>query len=187
MSPVVVLPAPRSHPSVLARLAAGDTDAVAELMQTYAPLIRSIARRHGAGPAGADDLVQETMVRLWRAADRFDPGRGNEKAYVAAVARNAAIDMSRRTATRATAVPTPEPDEWQDPVPPAADHVATRVTVGRALATLTDERRELLRLAYFEGLSQAEIALRLEIPVGTVKSRTFQALRLLRSVLRDAA
>jgi RNA polymerase sigma-70 factor, ECF subfamily len=184
MSPVVALPAPRSHPPVLADLAAGDTAALAEIMRTYSPLIRGIARRHGAG---ADDLVQETMVRLWRAADRFDPARGNEKAYVAAVARNAAIDMSRRAATRTGAVPTAEPDDWQDPVPPAADEVATRVAVRRALATLTDERRELLRLAYFEGLSQAEIALRLEIPVGTVKSRTFQALRMLRSVLRDAA
>jgi len=186
MSPVVDLPAPGSGAPALAHVAAGDHAALAELMRAYSPMIRGIARRHGAGPQGADDLVQETMVRLWRTADRFDPARGNEKAYVAAVARNAAIDMARRAARRAT-VSTPEPDGLQDLGRPDADAVATRVAVRRALAALTEERRELLRLAYFEGLSQAEIAQRLEIPVGTVKSRTFQALRVLRSALRDAA
>jgi RNA polymerase sigma-70 factor (ECF subfamily) len=124
------------------------------------------------------------MLRLWRSADRFDPARGNETGFVAAVARTAAIDLTRRRATRPL-VPVPEPAELAPSAPSPTDGVLTTVTVRAALATLPEAQRELLRLAYFEHLTQVEIADRLGLPVGTVKSRTFQALRTLRSRLRD--
>ena len=155
-----------------------------QLVRTFSPLIHDIARRHRSTGSSGDDLVQETMMRLWRSADRFDPQRGNETGFVAAVARNAAIDMSRRRATRAS-IPVAEPDDLVPPVPSPGDKIATSVTVRSALASLPPVQGDLLRLAYFEHLTQPEIADRLGIPVGTVKSRTFQALRALRAVLRE--
>ncbi|HKA05507.1 MAG TPA: RNA polymerase sigma factor [Acidimicrobiales bacterium] len=171
-------------PALLTRVAAGDDDAVTQLMRTFSPLIHDIARRHRSTGSSGDDLVQETMVRLWRSADRFDAARGNETGFVAAVARNAAIDLSRRRATR-TSNPVANPDAVLPPVAFPSDRVATTVTVRAALAKLPPAQHELLRLAYFEHLTQPEIARRLGIPVGTVKSRTFQALRALRSILHE--
>jgi RNA polymerase sigma-70 factor (ECF subfamily) len=183
--------------ALLPLVAAGDHGAMHELLSRFTPLVRSIARRFGAGAGSADDLVQETMLRLWRSADRFDPARGSEKTFVASVARNAAIDMVRRQASRpATAVAEPEsvaasasaagigsgsaggPDQL-------AERVVTSLSVRSALAELPAAQRELLRLAYYDQLTQPEIAERLGIPVGTVKSRTFQAMAKLRAVLHE--
>jgi RNA polymerase sigma-70 factor (ECF subfamily) len=171
-------------PALLTRVAAGEDEAVSQLMRTFSPLIQDIARRHRSTGSSGDDLVQETMLRLWRSADRFDAARGNETGFVAAVARNAAIDMSRRRATR-TSIPVADPDDVLPPVAFPSDSVATTVTVRAALEKLPPAQRQLLRLAYFEQLTQPEIADRLGVPVGTVKSRTFQALRVLRSILQE--
>jgi RNA polymerase sigma-70 factor (ECF subfamily) len=167
---------------LLPLVAAGDHRAMHQVVCHFTPLVRSIARRAGGGPSHADDLVQETMLRLWRSAHRFDPARGGEPTFVAAVARHAAIDMARRRASR-PAIPTAEPDELAPPVPAWTDQVANVVTVRAAVATLRPTHRELVRLAYFEQLTQREIADRLDLPIGTVKSRTFQALRELRTAL----
>ena len=167
---------------LLPRVAAGDDGAMRQLMRRFEPLVRSIAYRRDHAGAG-DDLVQETMLRLWRAAHRFDPARGSEPSFVAAVARNAAIDMSRQRAARA-AIPTADIDTLAPPVSSPTEHVADVLAVRAALRSLTTDERELVRLAYFEHLTQQEIAERLDLPLGTVKSRTFQALRVLRSHLR---
>jgi RNA polymerase sigma-70 factor (ECF subfamily) len=140
------------------------------------------------------------MLRLWRSADRFDPARGSETTFVASVARNAAIDMVRRQACRpATAVAEPESVDVSAAVAGSgsasssgsggpdqlAERVVNTLTVRAALAQLPEAQRELLRLAYFEQLTQPEIAEQLGIPVGTVKSRTFQAMAKLRAVLHE--
>jgi RNA polymerase sigma-70 factor (ECF subfamily) len=188
--PFATPPAP-----VLPLVAAGDHGAMRELLNRFTPLVRSIARRFGAGVGSADDLVQETMLRLWRSADRFDPARGSETTFVASVARNAAIDMARRQAVRpATAVAEPEAVAASafGPGPGSAggsdqlaERVVTSLSVRSALARLPAAQRDLLRLAYFDQLTQPEIAERLGIPVGTVKSRTFQAMAKLRAALRE--
>jgi RNA polymerase sigma-70 factor (ECF subfamily) len=153
-------------------------------MDRFTPLIRGVARRSRAWNGTADDLVQETMIRLWRSADRFDPSRGNEGAFVATVARNTAVDLGRRTSTRASGATVIE-DETTS-VSAAADDVPAKLAVRAALDRLSAPQRHLLRLAYFEQLTQTEIADRLGLPLGTVKSRTFQALRALRVALRDS-
>jgi RNA polymerase sigma-70 factor (ECF subfamily) len=180
----IVTGVPAAAPPLLPRVAQGDDGAMTQLVRTFSPLIHDIARRHRSTGSSGDDLVQETMMRLWRSADRFDPAKGNETGFVAAVARNAAIDLSRRRATR-TSIPLAEPDDFVPPAPSPGEGVATAVTVRAALATLAPAQRHLLRLAYFENLTQSEIAERLGVPVGTVKSRTFQALRALRAVLHE--
>jgi len=169
-----------SEQPLLPAVAAGDERAMSKVVRRFTPLVRTIAWHTSA--AHTDDLVQETMVRLWRFADRFDPARGSEPTFVATVARNTAVDMARHRACR-PATPIADMAEVAPPVAPAADHVATAVTVRAALAQLAPGPRELLRLAYFEQLTQQEIADRLGIPIGTVKSRTFQALRTLRTLL----
>jgi RNA polymerase sigma-70 factor (ECF subfamily) len=169
--------------ALLPRVATGDEGAMRQLAQRFTPFVRSIARRMGTTTNGTDDVVQETMLRLWRSADRFDPARGNEPTFVAAVARNVAIDMARRAACRPS-VPTAHVPDVSLPVS-EADRVATVTTVRAALASLPASERELLRLAYFEQLTQKEIAERLHLPVGTVKSRLFHASHHLRATIED--
>jgi RNA polymerase sigma-70 factor (ECF subfamily) len=174
-----VLPPPAP---LLPLVAAGDEGAMGQLVRRFEPLVRAIAHRRDHHRGSGDDLVQETMLRLWRSAHRFDPERGSEPAFVAAVARNAATDIARHRATRPV---TPTAD-IASLVPPAAsptDNVADAMAVRAALQHLTPGQRELVRLAYFEHLTQQEIATRLGLPLGTVKSRTFEALRVLRRTL----
>ena len=174
---VLAPPAP-----LLPLVAAGDQGAMRQLVRRFEPLVRSIAHRRDHHNGSGDDLVQETMLRLWRSAHRFDPERGTEPAFVAAVARNAAIDIARHRATR-PATPTADIASLVPPAASPTEHVADAMAVRAALRHLTPGQRELVRLAYFEHLTQQEIATRLGLPLGTVKSRTFEALRVLRRAL----
>ena len=167
---------------LLPLVAAGDQHAMGQLVRRFEPLVRAIARRRDHHAGSGDDLVQETMLRLWRSAHRFDPDRGAEPAFVAAVARNAAIDMARHRATRPV-TPTADIAALVPPGASPTEQVADAMAVRSALTHLTPGQRELVRLAYFEHLTQQEIATRLGLPLGTVKSRTFEALRVLRRAL----
>jgi RNA polymerase sigma-70 factor (ECF subfamily) len=173
---------------LLPLVAVGDEGAMRQLVRRFTPYVRGIAHRTGAAYEAVDDVVQETMLRLWRSAHRFDPDRGTEPTFIAAVARNAAIDLARREACR-PAVPSSDALELAPPPASAseAERVATVMTVRAALRQLPPAQRELLRLAYFEQLTQDEIATRLGLPVGTVKSRTFHAFRCLRAIIGDDA
>ena len=153
-------------------------------VRRFTPFVCSVARRMGT-TTGTDDVVQETMVRLWKSAARFDPARGSEPTFVATVTRNVVIDQARREAVRPS-VPTADVHELAPPIEPASESVATRMIIRSALARLTPGQRELVRLAYFEQLTQKEIAERLGLPIGTVKSRTFHALRELRGLLQES-
>ena len=169
---------------LLPLVAAGDEGAMRQLVRHFTPLVRAVARRTGTEPSVADDLVQETMLRLWRFAHRFDPDRGSEPTFVAAVARHAAIDLARRRACRPES-PTADVDAIAGSARGPMEQAATVVTVRGALASLSPAQRELIRLAYYERLTHAEIADRLRVPIGTVKSRSFQAIRTLRGVLHE--
>jgi RNA polymerase sigma-70 factor, ECF subfamily len=168
---------------LLPLIAAGDDRALGQFVRRFTPFVCSVARRMGA-TTGTDDLVQETMVRLWRSAGRFDPERGSEPTFVATVTRNVVIDRARREAARPS-VPTADVHELAAPIEAAAESVPTRMAVRDALAGLAPAQRELVRMAYFEQLTQKEIAGRLGLPLGTVKSRTFHALKELRRLLQE--
>jgi RNA polymerase sigma-70 factor, ECF subfamily len=171
---------------LLPLVATGDEIAMRPLMRRFTPYVRAVAQRTGAAYGAIDDVVQETMFRLWRSAHRFDPALGTEPTFVAAVARNVAIDLARREACR-PAVPSSDVHELGPASASEAERVATVITVRTALRQLPASQRELLRLAYFEQLTQDEIATRLGVPVGTVKSRTFHAFRGLRAIVGDDA
>jgi RNA polymerase sigma-70 factor, ECF subfamily len=133
----------------------------------------------------AEEVVQEVFTRAWRHADSYDPARGSVRTWLYQIARHAIIDARRRAAVRPS-LALHEPDE--------ADAIATGPTieqamlgwqVASALERLSPEHRQVIRLAHFQGLSMREIAEKCELPVGTVKSRTWYALRSLRLVLEE--
>ena len=188
---------------LLPAVAVGDVDAVGELWSRYAGRVRSLGLQlSGYDPSFGDDLVQETFARLWRSAARFDAARGTETTFVFTVARRAAVDLWRRSRRSARDRPLDEGGrEWAaGPADTATgasldghaeasarlasddetvDAMLTGWVVNEALATLGPAQREVIDLAYFGQLSQSEIATRLGIPLGTVKTRTFAALRAL--------
>lgn len=132
----------------------------------------------------AEDLVQETFVRLWRSAQRYDPARSSVRTFVFTLARRAAVDLWRR---RGVAVPheLAEPEAEGAAGNDAFEHLLLRLAVGEALAELSSAHREVLELQYREDLTQAQIAERLGIPLGTVKTRAMHALRALTRYLDE--
>lgn len=133
----------------------------------------------------AEDCVQETFVRAWRSQDRFAEHRGSVRTWLFAIARNVAIDHLRARARRATPV---EGDRVARLLPQqeAGDaRVDDRVVLAEALATLSPEHREVLVAVKLEGLTYAELAEQNGVPVATLRTRSYHALRALRATLGE--
>ncbi|MDQ5820101.1 MAG: sigma-70 family RNA polymerase sigma factor [Actinomycetota bacterium] len=169
---------------LIGRMAAGEEAALAELHARHHRTAYAIALRALADRALAEDAVQEAFLDLWRGSARWDPARAKLSTWICVLAHRRAVDIARREARRETA---PEQAEtW------AADAYTTeelvvlredRRDVQSALEQLTATQRNVIELAYYGGLSQVQIARTLEIPLGTVKSRVFEALSSLRELL----
>ena len=180
-------------PPLLLAVARGDERATAELWDRYAGRVHALGLRlSGFDRRFADDLVQDTFAKLWRGASGFDATRGTEATFVFTVARRAAVDQWRRGRRAAGDQPLDRLPETVGAVTtgPGApeDHVDTVVTgwvVTEALGNLPPAQREVIELAYYRQLSQTEIAGQLGIPLGTVKTRTYAALKALRAALTD--
>ena len=129
----------------------------------------------------AEELVQETVLRLWRNAGKFDPRRGSASAFIFTIARRTAVDLRRRASARPF-LPEVEVDLNRDD---DFEQVIRSLTVRDALDSLSVQHREVLELSYRGDLTQAEIAERLGVPLGTVKSRTYHALRLFKRALEE--
>jgi RNA polymerase sigma-70 factor (ECF subfamily) len=176
--------------SAVERVARGDADALAELYDRHARLIYSLALRILRDDGEAQDVVQEVFAQLWQQAARYDDRRGNVAAWLVTVARSRAIDRLRRRRSR----PESTADDADtslliDPAPPVDDRLLTSArasTVRTAMDELPLLQRIAIELAFFEGLTHAEIAERLEMPLGTVKTRIRQALLRLRDRLEGA-
>ena len=170
------------------RLAAGDRDAVAELYDRHAARVLGLAYRIVRNSGDAEDVVQEVFSQAWRTAPNYQPTRGTVAGWLLMMARTRAIDRLRsRQAQRDTAG---DPDldaipSASAPVPDQliADEEAARVR--DALLALPSDQKTALELAYFEGLTQTEIAERLQTPLGTVKTRIRSALATLRRSVRS--
>jgi len=156
-------------------------DALDQLYQHYAGRIYGFGLRQLGDRQLAEELVQETFVRLWRSAGSFDPGRGTVTAFVFTMARRIAIDLWRRPSSRPFE---PEPADTAAPGD-ESDAVLTAVAVNEAMATLSPQHREVLELSYRGDLKQADIAEVLGIPLGTVKTRSYYALRALKLALQE--
>ncbi|NMO90621.1 sigma-70 family RNA polymerase sigma factor [Actinomycetospora sp. TBRC 11914] len=148
----------------------------------------SLARRVCVDESIAEDVVQEVFLLVWRQPERYDPARGSVATWLMTMVHHRAVDAVRREAVRRrrTVAPGEDGDEWLPPGPGADEAALDAVVAGHvreALAALPTEQREALTLAYFGGFTQREVASIAGIPLGTVKSRMFTAVRTLRGLL----
>ena len=168
--------------AAVTRVASGDAVALRELYDRYGTIVYSFAYRLTSDATLAEECVQDVFVALWRRAADFDPARAKLTTWLFVVARNRAIDLVRQKTRR------PELREDLEPAgsaPDPADLAAgadEAQRVAEAMAELPEEQLAVLRLAYFDGLSHAEIAELIGIPLGTVKGRMRLALERLRSL-----
>lgn len=172
---------PPDDAQLLAAIGAGDRgEPLRALYSRYAGRLYGLGMQLLGNEGLAEELVQETFVRVWRNAASYDPERGSAPTFIFTIARRLAIDLYRRPSSRATDPETPPP-----PAEDRVDTVLARLEVQEALNSLSEAHREILELSYLHDLKQAEIAERLGIPLGTVKTRSHHALRSLKVALQQ--
>jgi len=173
------------------RLSAGDRTAFDELYGRYASAAYGLAFRVTGQAVLAQDVVHDAFLAVWRAPEAFDERRGSFRTFFLSLVHHRAVDTVRRETrlrTRNERAANLEPLTGEDPaegVTDAAYLAVRRREVREALGTLPPEQRQVLEMAYFEGKTQVAIAEALGIPLGTVKTRTFAALRKLRAQLEE--
>lgn len=162
-----------------------DRAAFSRLFNHFGPRLKTFYVRGGTPAGVAEDLVQETMLAVWRKAAYYDPSRAGASTWIFTIARNLRIDLARRD-RRPPAAPPEEPEH-----PPTLEEVVLSgerdERVRNALVRLSEEQASILRLAFYAEKSQSEIADALRIPLGTVKSRVRLAMKRLRVLLEDEA
>jgi RNA polymerase sigma-70 factor (ECF subfamily) len=173
------------------RLRQRDADAMRELYDRYGRLVYSLILRIVRNSAAAEDLVQETFLRIWNRMQAFDQERGALGPWVLTVARNRAIDYLRSTDARMSAGAL-ELDHLEHPGR-FCDFEDRALSLDRAqrlkgaFEKLTPQQKTVVELAYYEGLSQTEMAERMQQPLGTIKTWVRSALKVLREQLTEAA
>jgi RNA polymerase sigma factor (sigma-70 family) len=175
--------------SILEGVAAGDRNAVNECLERYGDLVWSLARRYLRNAADAEDAVQDIFIDIWGSARRYDRNIASEVAFVATIARRRLIDRIR-AAERRPAMDSLDDDEGVLPEPgvAATSEDETEVAiVERVLGTMDPEHQRVLSMSLYEGYSHSEIAERLALPLGTVKTRVRRGLIHIREQLRIEA
>ena len=176
-----------SDEAVVALTARSDEVALAELYDRYGRAAYGLAFRVLRDDALAEDAVQEAFLAVWRGAARFIPERAKASTWIMTLVHRRAVDLVRREERR-RADPLPEL-ELESGEPSAADIVWLRLErerVQAALRQLPDQQREAIELAYYGGFTQSELAERLGVPLGTIKSRMFTGLSRLRELLDNS-
>jgi RNA polymerase sigma factor (sigma-70 family) len=174
--------------TLLEAIAAREPRSLEEFYDRFSRRAYALARRICVDEALAEDVLQEVFLLVWRQPDRYDPTRGTVAAWFLTMVHHRAVDAVRREATRRrhTVPPGEEGDDWLPPLPGADEAALDAVVAGHvreALGALPTDQREALTLAYFGGFTQREVASIKGIPLGTVKSRMFTAVRTLRGLL----
>ena len=159
-------------------------DALRSLYRTYAGELLGFALGALDDRQAAEEIVQETFTRAWRHADRYDAKRGSVRTWLYQIARNAIIDARRRASVRPGLAPR-EADPDREGGGLSIERAMLGWQVAAALERLSPEHRQVVRLAHVQGFSVREIAEALRLPEGTVKSRTWYALRSLRLTLEE--
>lgn len=152
------------------------------LYSEHAQALHGWARGRVADDRDAEELVAETLVRAWRRYDQFDPSRGSERAWLFGIARNAAIDLHRRSQRRLRTVTDELPEVGESDV---IDRLAEISVIADALGDLSDQHRTVIVHAFVHGRTCRQIAEHLGIPAGTVKSRMFYGMKSLRAALEE--
>jgi RNA polymerase sigma-70 factor (ECF subfamily) len=167
--------------TLMAAIADDDRQALDELFRRYERTLLAYAQRRLADRMDAEELVQETILRMWRMAERFDPTKGSVDCLVFTLASRVLADLFRRRSRRVVTDELGTPDEHT--IGDHADSADMSLQVRGALARLSADHRAVLELAYYRGMSQREVAAHLGIPLGTVKTRTYWALRAMQTAL----
>ncbi|MCC7259097.1 MAG: sigma-70 family RNA polymerase sigma factor [Gammaproteobacteria bacterium] len=165
--------------TILERVARGDASAVQDCVKVYGDLVWSLARRYLRGDADAEDAVQDIFIDLWNSAARFDRNVATEAAFVATIARRRMIDRVRQKGRRPGMTSLDDEDTgdaWQPAVLPQMEEESDVAVVSRLLQAMPADHRQILRLSLYEGYSHSEIAARLNLPLGTVKTRVRRGL-----------
>jgi RNA polymerase sigma-70 factor (ECF subfamily) len=165
---------------------ARDVSAFRELYQAFGPRVKSYMMRQGADADTAEDLAQETLLAVWRKAGLYAADKGSATTWIFTIARNLRIDRLRKQMVwqelpkdhEETASDDPQPDEM-------VSEMERQGRVQRALESLPADQYDVVALSYLEGLSHSEIADRLGLPLGTVKSRMRLAYQKIRDVVED--
>jgi RNA polymerase sigma-70 factor (ECF subfamily) len=183
---------PKLSPQAVAEMAAlvaavasrRDKQAFARLFAFYAPRIKSYLLRQGASESVAEELVQETLLAVWRKADMFDPAKASVGTWIFTIARNQRIDALRRS--RRPEVDPADPALVPGPQPEPDRQVEAGENQRRiraAMAQLSADQVKVIQLAFLEDKSHSEIAAALSLPLGTVKSRLRLAMQRIRAIL----
>jgi RNA polymerase sigma-70 factor, ECF subfamily len=174
---------------LLGRIAEGDLDAFQAFYGRYAGRVLAYARQLGRGSDVAEDVAQEVFVAVWRRAASFRPDRGDPAGWLYTITRNKLVDHWRRQGE--TADPGELDGRWLAGSPETANAAETaeasdlRITMHQALARVAPDQRRAIEMAYFGGLTYEETAQRLDLPVGTLKSRIRSGLKTLRTLLEN--
>lgn len=165
------------------RLVLGEPAALEDCYRTLGPLVMSYLRRY-VPQADVEDVLQRVFYEVWRVHDRFDPSM-NLRAWVLGIARKRAIDQLRKRRDAVVSLDSVREivgDDGRD----TADRMMWADEVRTALQQLSDAQREVIELAYFEGYTQSEISTALDVPLGTVKTRTSRGLQRLAGLLEGS-
>ena len=184
-----VRPSDSDDGSLVRRMRLRDEGALSELYDRYASLVLAVARRILIAKQDAEETLQETFLQAWLQADRYDSSRSSVPTWLVLIARSRALDRlrARQARDRATTAAEAEPRP-ADPSGRSDLHVLhgeRRNRVRSVLESLPAEQREVLELAFWEGLSQTEIATRTGAPLGTVKTRALLGMKKVRQALRE--
>jgi RNA polymerase sigma-70 factor (ECF subfamily) len=180
---------PLDDATLVRRVAEGDADALRALYDRFGRVVYAFALRHTGDSGLAEECTQDAFVALWRSAGSFDPARGTVSTWLLVVARNKAIELLRARRRRPETAPDADIDSLLESDAPGPSDEAERADlsyrVAEALAELPAEQREVVTLAYFDGLTHVEIAEVIGIPLGTVKGRMRLALERLRALTHE--
>jgi len=175
--------------ALVERIMAGEEGALSALYDRYAGMLYAMLVRILKDTSAAEEVLQDLFLQLWRGASRFDASRGSLPAWLLVIGRNRALSRLRRRERREILE---DPEEFSlEAVPSAGDledeawRMQLMQRLRSAMATLPPEQKEALELAYFEGMTQTEIAARTGSPLGTVKSRVRAAMQSLKRFFDD--
>jgi RNA polymerase sigma-70 factor, ECF subfamily len=176
--------------ALIEKMMAGDEAALSALYDRYAPMLFGMLMRVLKDQQAAEEVLQDLFLQLWRNAGKFDPNRGSLPAWLMVIGRNRAISRLRGRRDREVmeeeegdfAATFASPQNIEDEA--ARNQMARKVST--ALEQLPPEQRQAVELAYFEGMTQSEIASKTGIPLGTVKTRVRTAMQTLRQTLGSA-
>lgn len=177
-----------SDAELLQQIAEGSQEALSELYDRFSANLMALATRVLHSPEDAEEILQEVFVHVWNKAGRYDPSRSAASTWLVLITRSRAIDRLRsRKVVERTAVAAHQESPEEHTSPSGARNVLSderRQRIQEELAELPPEQAQVLRLAFYEGMTQSEISKSTGIPLGTVKTRTLLAMKKLRKALR---